>query len=73
MEFRAVVPSRVRTVLLPMKTLKPPGVANNSADNTAPVAISRRVAPRANAMGQATPTSTKDEPTSISLKSPTKL
>jgi creatinine amidohydrolase len=50
MEFREVVPARVRTVLLPTGTLEPHGVANNGADNTAPTAIARRIAPRVNAM-----------------------
>jgi creatinine amidohydrolase len=50
MEFREVVPSRIQTVLLPMGTLEPHGVANNGADNTAPLAIARRIAPRVNAM-----------------------
>ncbi len=38
MEFRAVVPSQVKTVLLTVGTLEPHGVANNGADNSAPVA-----------------------------------
>ena len=50
MEFREVVPSRVQTVLLPTGTLEPHGVVNNGADNTAPEAIARRIAPRVNAM-----------------------
>jgi creatinine amidohydrolase len=50
MEFREVVPSRVRTVLLPVGTLEPHGVVNNGADNTAPLAIARRIAERTNAM-----------------------
>jgi creatinine amidohydrolase len=50
MEFQEIVPSRVRTVLLPTGTLEPHGVANNGADNTAPLAIARRIAPRVNAM-----------------------
>jgi creatinine amidohydrolase len=50
MEFREVVPSRVQTVLLPTGTLEPHGVINNGADNTAPAAIARRIAPRVNAM-----------------------
>jgi creatinine amidohydrolase len=50
MEFREVVPARVRTVLLPTGTLEPHGVANNGADNTAPLAIARRIAQRTNAM-----------------------
>ncbi|MGH9900760.1 MAG: creatininase family protein, partial [Pyrinomonadaceae bacterium] len=50
MEFREAVPARVRTVLLPTGTLEPHGVANNGADNTAPTAIARRIAPRVGAM-----------------------
>jgi creatinine amidohydrolase len=50
MEFREVVPARIQTVLLPTGTLEPHGVANNGADNTAPLAIARRIAPRTNAL-----------------------
>ena len=50
MEFREVVPSKIQTVLLPTGTLEPHGVANNGADITAPLAISRQVAKRVNAM-----------------------
>jgi creatinine amidohydrolase len=50
MEFREVVPSKIQTVLLPTGTLEPHGVANNGADNTAPAAIARRIAPRVGAM-----------------------
>ncbi len=50
MEFREAVPSRVQTVLLPTGTLEPHGVANNGADNTAPLAIARRIARRTNSM-----------------------
>jgi len=50
MEFREAVPSKIQTVLLPTGTLEPHGVANNGADNTAPAAIARRIAPRVNAM-----------------------
>jgi len=50
MEFREVVPARVRTVLLPTGTLEPHGVINNGADNTAPAAIASRIAPRVNAL-----------------------
>jgi creatinine amidohydrolase len=50
MEFKEVVPARVQTVLLPTGTLEPHGVINNGADNTAPAAIARRIAPRVNAM-----------------------
>lgn len=44
MEFAEWVPSRVRTVILTVGTLEPHGVANNGADNTAPVAIAREMA-----------------------------
>jgi creatinine amidohydrolase len=50
MEFREVVPSRIQTVLLPTGTLEPHGVANNGADNTAPLAIARQIARRTNAL-----------------------
>lgn len=50
MEFRDVVPSRIQTVLLPTGTLEPHGVANNGADNTAPMAIAKAIAVRTNAM-----------------------
>ena len=50
MEFREVVPSKVRTVLLPTGTLEPHGVVNNGADITAPAAMARAIAPRVNAM-----------------------
>ncbi|MCA1632324.1 MAG: creatininase family protein [Acidobacteria bacterium] len=50
MEFREAVPARIQTVLLPMGTLEPHGVINNGADNTAPTAIARRIAPRVNAL-----------------------
>lgn len=44
MEFVEWVPARVRTVILTVGTLEPHGVANNGADNTAPVAIARAIA-----------------------------
>lgn len=44
MEFAEWVPARVRTVILTVGTLEPHGVANNGADNTAPVAIARDIA-----------------------------
>ncbi|MGE5647981.1 MAG: creatininase family protein [Acidobacteriota bacterium] len=50
MEFRELVPARVPTVLLPTGTMEGHGVANNGADNTAPVAIAREMAPRVNAL-----------------------
>ena len=50
MEFRELVPSKIETVLLPTGTLEAHGVANNGADNTAPVAIARQMAPKINAL-----------------------
>ena len=50
MEFRELVPAKIRTVLLPTGTLEPHGVINNGADITAPVAMARALAPRVNAM-----------------------
>jgi creatinine amidohydrolase len=44
MEFAEWVPERVRTVILTVGTLEPHGVANNGADNTAPVSIARGIA-----------------------------
>jgi creatinine amidohydrolase len=50
MEFRDLVPSKIETVLLPTGTLEEHGVANNGADNTAPLALVKRIAPRVNAL-----------------------
>ena len=50
MEFKEVVPAKVNTVLLPTGTLEPHGVVNNGADNTAPVAIARKIAREVNAL-----------------------
>jgi creatinine amidohydrolase len=50
MEFRELVPSKIQTVLLPTGTMEPHGVANNGADNTAPVALARGMAARLNAI-----------------------
>jgi len=50
MEFRDVVPSKIKTVLLPVGTLEPHGVINNGADNTAPTAMAKTIAQRTNAM-----------------------
>src|SRR6266550_671808 len=49
-EFRDWVPTQIQTVLLPLGTLEPHGVAPNGTDILAPVAIARAVAPRVNAM-----------------------
>jgi len=50
MEFRQVVPAQISTVLLTVGTLEPHGVANNGADNTAPVAMARAIAADVNAL-----------------------
>lgn len=50
MEFREFVPSRIDTVLLPTGTMEAHGVANNGADNTAPEALARAMAPKLNAL-----------------------
>jgi creatinine amidohydrolase len=49
-EFRQWVPSKIDTVLLPLGTLEPHGVAPNGTDILAPLAIAREIAPRVNAM-----------------------
>jgi creatinine amidohydrolase len=49
-EFREWVPAKIRTVLLPLGTLEPHGVAPNGTDILAPVAMAREIAPRVNAM-----------------------
>jgi creatinine amidohydrolase len=49
-EFREWVPAKIRTVLLPLGTLEPHGVAPNGTDILAPVAMAREVAPRVNAV-----------------------
>src|SRR3990172_2393393 len=50
MEFREIVPAKVKTVLLTTGTLEPHGVVNNGADNLAPVRIAEAVAPEVNAL-----------------------
>jgi len=50
MEFREFVPSKIETVILATGTLEPHGVTANGADNLAPVAIARAMAPRINAL-----------------------
>ena len=50
MDFKAVVPSKITTVILPTGTLEPHGVINNGADNTAPFAIAKTIAKQTNAM-----------------------
>ncbi len=49
MEFREIVPARVKTVLLPTGTMEAHGVINNGADNTAPLALAG-MAPKVNAL-----------------------
>src|SRR2546422_10320718 len=49
-EFREWVPAKIDTVLLPLGTSEPHGVAANGADILAPVAMAREIAPRVNAM-----------------------
>jgi creatinine amidohydrolase len=49
-EFRQWVPAKINTVLLPLGTLEPHGVAPNGTDILAPLAIAREIAPRVNAM-----------------------
>jgi creatinine amidohydrolase len=49
-EFREWVPARINTILLPLGTLEPHGVAPNGTDILAPVAMAREIAPRVNAM-----------------------
>jgi creatinine amidohydrolase len=50
MEFREIVPAKVKTVLLTTGTLEPHGVINNGADNLAPMKIAEAVAPGVNAL-----------------------
>lgn len=49
-EFREIVPAKVKTVLLTTGTLEPHGVINNGADNLAPVRIAETIAPEINAL-----------------------
>lgn len=50
MEFRELVPAKVKTVIVTVGTLEPHGVINSGADNTAPIAIAKEVAGDANAL-----------------------
>lgn len=50
MEFRELVPAKVKTVLLTTGTLEPHGVVNNGADNLAPVKIAEAIAPEVDAL-----------------------
>ena len=49
-EFRGLVPSRIETVRLPTGTVEANGVIHNGADNSAPLALSRSMAPKVNAL-----------------------
>src|SRR5438094_9403765 len=49
-EFREWVPARINTILLPLGTLEPHGVAPNGTDILAPLAMAREIAPRLNAL-----------------------
>ena len=50
LEFRELVPTKVKTVLLTTGTLEPHGVTANGADNLAPVKIAEAIAPEVNAL-----------------------
>lgn len=50
MEFRQLVPAKIKTVIVTVGTLEPHGVVNNGADNTAPVAIANAIAGDVNAL-----------------------
>src|SRR6266568_1713510 len=50
LEFAEWVPAKIRTVLLPLGTLEAHGVTANGTDIIAPVAMSREIASRVNAM-----------------------
>ncbi len=50
LEFRELVPAKVKTVLLTTGTLEPHGVTANGADNLAPVKIAEAIAPEVNAL-----------------------
>ncbi len=50
MEFRELVPAKIRTVLLPTGTLEAHGVLANGADMLAPPALARAIASRVDAL-----------------------
>ena len=50
LEFRELVPAKVKTVLLTTGTLEPHGVIANGADNLAPVRIAEAIAGEVNAL-----------------------
>src|SRR5436305_271222 len=49
-EFAEWVPSRLKTVLLPLGTVEPHGCTANGTDILVPIAIAREIAPRVNGM-----------------------
>jgi creatinine amidohydrolase len=49
-EFHEWVPAKINTILLPLGTLEPHGVAPNGTDILVPVAMAREIAPQVNAM-----------------------
>jgi creatinine amidohydrolase len=50
MEFRELVPAKVRTVIVPFGTVEEHGAGPNGTDILAPLAIARDIAPRVNAL-----------------------
>jgi creatinine amidohydrolase len=50
MDFKAVVPAKCDTVLIPTGTLEPHGVINNGADIVAPAAMARAIAEEVDGM-----------------------
>lgn len=50
MQFRDLVPSKIKTVILTTGTLEAHGFINSGADNTAPIAIARAIADDTNAL-----------------------
>jgi creatinine amidohydrolase len=50
MEFKEIVPAKVKTVLLTTGTVEAHGVINNGADNLAPIKIAEAIAPQVNAL-----------------------
>jgi creatinine amidohydrolase len=50
MEFKEIVPAKVKTVLLTTGTVEAHGVISNGADNLAPVKIAEAIAPDVNAL-----------------------
>ena len=50
MEFQELIPSKIETILIPVRTMEAHGVINNGADNTAPEAIVKAIAEPLNAV-----------------------